>query len=165
MFNQLDKDGSGNLDVAEMNELAQWAFSKLHQDGEAPADWQQKEAERLMKRLDADGDGQISFDEFAAWYSHTSLHIRKYRQGTEAGHHAGVVGHLADTLWSAMSHTKPKKGLSEWINIDDLDYSIHKDLSEDDFKAACRKDPERTARWFEKLELPLEERGCLASLR
>ena len=40
-FDQMDKDGNGTLDAAEMRELALWVFSSFHPDGEAlPADRQ-----------------------------------------------------------------------------------------------------------------------------
>ena len=81
-FDQMDKDGNGTLDAAEMRELALWVFSSFHPDGEAlPADRQQKEAEKLTERLDADGDGKLSFDEFAAWFKKTCAGIAKYRKG------------------------------------------------------------------------------------
>ena len=81
-FEQMDKDGNGTLDAAEMRELALWVFSSFHPGGDAlPADRQQKEAEKLTKRLDADGDGKLSFEEFAAWFKKTCLGIAKYRKG------------------------------------------------------------------------------------
>eukprot|EP01045_Picozoa_sp_COSAG04_P020613 COSAG04_NODE_2126_length_4738_cov_39.131494_2_plen_742_part_00 len=48
--------------------------------------------------------------------------------------------------------------------VDELDFDIPNDFSitDDAFAAACRADPEQTARWFEKLRLPLvEKRSCL----
>ena len=81
-FDQMDKDGNGTLDAAEMRELALWVFSSFHPGGEAlPADRQQKEADKLTKRLDADGDGKLSFEEFAAWFKRTCAGIAKYRKG------------------------------------------------------------------------------------
>ena len=56
--------------------------------------------------------------------------------------------------------------LSERTKVGDL-YSAQNDLSitNEAFDAACRKDPGRTADWFEKLQLALvEEHSCLDEL-
>ena len=87
-YENLEEELSGatemfqEADDAEMRELALWVFSSFHPGGDAlPADRQQKEAEKLTKRLDADGDGKLSFEEFAAWFKKTCLGIAKYRKG------------------------------------------------------------------------------------
>lgn len=58
-FNVLDEDGSGTLEGNELEGLIQLV-------GDNPT---QNEAKDLLKWLDTDGDGEISFEEFArAWW-------------------------------------------------------------------------------------------------
>ena len=46
----IDKDGSGSIDPSELTKLK--------------ADMTKKQLDALMKKLDTDGDGQITLDEF-----------------------------------------------------------------------------------------------------
>ena len=59
--------------------------------------------------------------------------------------------------------------LRNGIKVSELDHDDapqNISVTEDAFATACRKDPERTAAWFETLRLPLVEdrRGCLDEL-
>ena len=152
-FDQMDTNGNGMLDAAELKELVRWVFDSFHRnDIRLPADRQQKEAEKLTKKLDADGDNKLSFDEFAAWYKTTTLDITKYRKAQK----------------KRAARKKGKKDFSPWIKADKLDCDIPDEfsLTEDDFAEICRKNPWRTEEWFEKLTLTLaENRGCHAGLR
>jgi Ca2+-binding EF-hand superfamily protein len=58
VFSKYDKDRSGFLDVQEFQKcLAEFANSMK----------QEYEVEQIVKALDKDGDGRISFHEFIAW--------------------------------------------------------------------------------------------------
>eukprot|EP00487_Bulimina_marginata_P004278 TRINITY_DN20348_c0_g1_i1.p1 TRINITY_DN20348_c0_g1~~TRINITY_DN20348_c0_g1_i1.p1 ORF type:complete len:152 (-),score=22.82 TRINITY_DN20348_c0_g1_i1:17-472(-) len=57
-FDKLDSDGNGFLDINELEKLL---------DG-LNADLSQNPIQDLMSELDTNGDGQLSFKEFAAWY-------------------------------------------------------------------------------------------------
>jgi len=57
-FDKLDKDGNGYLDMNELGSLLQG----LH------ADLELNPIEDLMKELDLNGDGKLSFPEFSTWY-------------------------------------------------------------------------------------------------
>ena len=55
--------------------------------------------------------------------------------------------------------------LSGWIKVSELDAPEDIGVTQKAFVAACHKNPYRTAKWFEKLRLPLKEgHGCLEDL-
>jgi len=66
-FQQVDKDGSGHIDKAELKEVLQ----KL---GGAVSD---EEVDACFEDLDENGDGMIKFDEFSAWYMKSETKIKK----------------------------------------------------------------------------------------
>ena len=59
LFDSIDADGGGTLDIEEMKQLFKDLGLELTQDQEAT----------VMSRIDTDGSGEIDFDEFFAWYS------------------------------------------------------------------------------------------------
>ena len=58
LFDGIDVDGNGALDSEEMKQLFKDLGLELTQDQVAT----------VMSRIDADGSGEIDFDEFFAWY-------------------------------------------------------------------------------------------------
>ena len=58
LFDSIDADGGGTLDIEEMKQLFKDLGLELTQDQVAT----------VMSRIDADGSGEIDFDEFFAWY-------------------------------------------------------------------------------------------------
>jgi Ca2+-binding EF-hand superfamily protein len=58
IFRHFDKDGSGAIDVRELNELME----------ALGADIPQNELDVALKALDADGNGFIDLAEFKAWW-------------------------------------------------------------------------------------------------
>jgi len=66
-FKELDVDGSGFLDGAEVEVFAEWIFSSFHPDGKPLTEEQKKaESKKLLQRLDAkkgNSDGKLSFVE------------------------------------------------------------------------------------------------------
>ena len=58
LFNAVDNDRSGHLDAAEVKELAR----KLK------LDLTDEDVKVAMKKMDADGNGTVDFDEFFGWY-------------------------------------------------------------------------------------------------
>ena len=80
-FDQMDADGSGTLEGEELKQLAEWVFESFHIAGAPLSDAQrEKEAAKLKKRLDEDGNGSLDFDEFATWFKRTCDGIAKYRK-------------------------------------------------------------------------------------
>eukprot|EP00658_Telonema_sp_P-2_P067459 TRINITY_DN5637_c0_g1_i5.p1 TRINITY_DN5637_c0_g1~~TRINITY_DN5637_c0_g1_i5.p1 ORF type:complete len:614 (-),score=155.45 TRINITY_DN5637_c0_g1_i5:62-1903(-) len=80
-FNQLDVDGSGVLEGAELEALGEWVWSSFHPGGEALSEEEKREqGAKLMRRLDANEDGFMSFDEFNGWFRKTCASIERYRR-------------------------------------------------------------------------------------
>jgi len=81
-FKELDADNSGYLQGHEMKELADWIFEAFGR-GHAATDADNKREDRLgrtlMQRLDADGDGKLTFEEFAHWYADSAAQIDAFR--------------------------------------------------------------------------------------
>jgi Ca2+-binding EF-hand superfamily protein len=62
MFNRMDDDGSGVLEPHEVQALC----SQLHQL--VPTQLSSAEMAGAVQRLDRDGNGEVDFAEFFAWY-------------------------------------------------------------------------------------------------
>eukprot|EP01050_Picozoa_sp_SAG11_P032905 SAG11_NODE_10919_length_796_cov_1.411765_1_plen_186_part_01 len=72
LFNDIDDDGGGTLDREEVGHL----LSRL-----SGGDVADQELSAAMSELDADGDGEISFDEFLEWWQR----VRQERAGSTWG--------------------------------------------------------------------------------
>merc|ERR1711865_466231 len=80
-FTKLDKDGSGLLEGAEIEELAQWVWNKFHPGGEViDPDVRAAESSKLLATLDENADGSISFDEFETWFKRTCVCVERFKQ-------------------------------------------------------------------------------------
>jgi Ca2+-binding EF-hand superfamily protein len=77
MFNELDEDGDGTLDVKELVTLCK---SLGIQRGDANV---------VMKQLDADGDGSVTLDEFEAWWRRNGSETVRKRQQLFSAQRAG----------------------------------------------------------------------------
>eukprot|EP00658_Telonema_sp_P-2_P067456 TRINITY_DN5637_c0_g1_i1.p1 TRINITY_DN5637_c0_g1~~TRINITY_DN5637_c0_g1_i1.p1 ORF type:complete len:387 (-),score=99.14 TRINITY_DN5637_c0_g1_i1:62-1222(-) len=68
-------------DRAESIESIEWVWSSFHPGGEALSEEEKNEqAAKLMRRLDANEDGFMSFDEFNGWFRKTCASIERYRR-------------------------------------------------------------------------------------
>jgi len=76
----MDEDDNGFLDGTEMTKLAMWVFDSFHPGGQpiAQAD-REREAAKLLTRIDKNGDGVLEFAEFAQWFTKTCEGIKKFR--------------------------------------------------------------------------------------
>ena len=64
-----------------MEELARWVFKSFHPGGvPVPPEVVAKDVKKLTARLDKDGDGKLSFDEFSKWFTHTCKKIAQFRR-------------------------------------------------------------------------------------
>lgn len=73
MWTQLDANGNGSLDQAELGQFCIWLFGQL--DPRPPALEVQNEAERLLSELDADQSGAVDWDEFVRFWLHRQAMI------------------------------------------------------------------------------------------
>eukprot|EP00656_Telonema_subtile_P035389 TRINITY_DN3936_c0_g1_i1.p1 TRINITY_DN3936_c0_g1~~TRINITY_DN3936_c0_g1_i1.p1 ORF type:complete len:628 (+),score=241.83 TRINITY_DN3936_c0_g1_i1:154-2037(+) len=81
-FDQLDSDGNGMLQGAELVALADWVWSSFHPGGEALSEEHKEQVGvKLLGRLDQNQDGAMSFDEFGEWFGRTCESISKHRRG------------------------------------------------------------------------------------
>ena len=80
-FDELDLDKNGVLNVEELHNLATWVLKSFNPGGKVlPKASRQAEAKKLLQRLDANGDGELDFEEFAEWFGRTSASIVKFRE-------------------------------------------------------------------------------------
>ena len=66
LFQEMDFDNSGNIDAAELSEVAQMRRALHQKSGDKP--WTAALNNRLMEVIDSDGDGQINKFEFIDHY-------------------------------------------------------------------------------------------------
>jgi len=80
-FKQLDVNGNGSLQGAEISKLADWVYDSFNPDGKVMSESERDSGSKeLMKKLDANNDGQLDFDEFSAWFTETCKQISTFRQ-------------------------------------------------------------------------------------
>ena len=61
--------------------LAKWVWSSFHPGGQPLSDEEQDaETSKLLKRLDANRGGRITFEEFVQWFERTCTTIERYRR-------------------------------------------------------------------------------------
>jgi hypothetical protein len=82
-FDELDVDRSGALSRDEVASLAQWTLRSFlkNEHGVLSMTPEQQDAEtsKLMQQADIDGDDELSFEEFAAWFTPTCKRIQEFR--------------------------------------------------------------------------------------
>ena len=87
-FLELDVDKSVALSRDEVANLAQWTLRNFmkNEHGVLSMSIAQQDAEtsKLMKQADLDGDGELSFEEFAAWFTPTCKRIQEFRNKQNA---------------------------------------------------------------------------------
>ena len=70
LFNDIDESGDGTLDGNEI-----WRLCR-----DMGAELDTRELKEAMREMDADGSGEVDFDEFYAWMTQTRKHSRKLAQ-------------------------------------------------------------------------------------
>ena len=70
LFDELDRDGSGALDIDEVAELCRSLGKSLSK----------KEVHAALEAMDADGSGEISFEEFQPWWEVENAKVAKKRE-------------------------------------------------------------------------------------
>ena len=99
-FDSLDVDGNGVLEGNEVLALADWVWDSFH----APADDmlvnvdptpedREEYAHKLLQTLDKNGDKQLDFQEFSAWFSRTTVcELYKRKQVIHQKRAVAIVG-------------------------------------------------------------------------
>merc|ERR1740117_2191226 len=67
-FNQLDTDGSGNLEEAELKALAEWVWTSFNPKQKIAEAVRATEVTKIKEACDKNKDGVIDKDEFLAYY-------------------------------------------------------------------------------------------------
>jgi len=91
-WEEYDRDRSGMLHGSEVVDLAQWVWESFRPGKHMAEAAQTKEAAKLMKRCDKNGDHSIDQDEFTAYYAHIAKEMDLFvleaaiRQGKHLSH-------------------------------------------------------------------------------
>ena len=111
LFEQMDADGSGGLDKAELGELMHGLGEELDAAG----------LDRLMAEMDDDGNGTIEFGEFRAWFlSHVveqSGQLKFQQRREKAARYARRVGVRFGPSWDAKEQARLEVGLDEGLTV------------------------------------------------
>ena len=95
-FEELDTDSSGTLEHDELKDLALWVFDSFHPGGEAlSAEAQDTEVQKLLGKMDDDGNGMLSLEEFADWFRETSESLRKVKRSEKLKQQQAVASSTA----------------------------------------------------------------------
>ena len=69
----------GELTGGELHALCEWVFEQYHPPGAPEAHLDQahieQQAEQLLKQIDRDGDGKVSFAEFKHFFSQDFVNV------------------------------------------------------------------------------------------
>eukprot|EP00656_Telonema_subtile_P051804 TRINITY_DN7065_c0_g1_i3.p1 TRINITY_DN7065_c0_g1~~TRINITY_DN7065_c0_g1_i3.p1 ORF type:complete len:900 (-),score=310.49 TRINITY_DN7065_c0_g1_i3:51-2750(-) len=91
-FMELDVDKSGTLSTDEMLALADFLYTSFNTKGEVLDHGQRQiEAEKLVRKLDKDGDGEISFEEFAKFIEDRLEKLEKFNAKRKAKRDAAAA--------------------------------------------------------------------------
>ena len=63
-FNELDTDESAVLEGKEVLSMAEWVWQSFHPGEKITAEEREKEAKKVLKSCDTNGDGGIDKEEF-----------------------------------------------------------------------------------------------------
>lgn len=105
-FDKHDKDGNGNMDLAEFQEMCLALGAKITEE----------EAKEAMKQLDTDGNGTCCFDEFLeCWnarpelggYSSMALELMKLRVASQSDFFGGAKS-MMQGFFSGSSASEPE---------------------------------------------------------
>ena len=106
IFQDLDSDGSGSLEVDEFARLAESLGRRLSQ----------RECKAAMAEMDQDGSGAIEFDEFASWVRTHST--RAVVCGHGRAHFICLVLVLTRRLvWILLQWAKNKNSRGRWVGM------------------------------------------------
>lgn len=110
LFNEIDEDGSGNLDTDEVKILLAKFGQKLSK----------KKLAKAFAEMDDDGSGEIDFDEFSTWYlkhkegQRAKERAKEHKQAQKAKK-AAKIGDMFGKKWSE----EKEQELNEvWAEVD-----------------------------------------------
>ena len=77
-FKEMDKDGNGTLEGAEITRLADWILTSFHPNGKpVPAAQREKCSNALNKHIGHQAAGGFTFEHFAEWFAGISKGIHR----------------------------------------------------------------------------------------
>ncbi|SDZ23833.1 Ca2+-binding protein, EF-hand superfamily [Jannaschia faecimaris] len=116
-FDDADTDGDGFLTAAELTQASQANF--------------EARSARMIERMDADGDGQISRDEMDARMERRGERFHRGDDDDDRGHHGGRMGDHDERAERGGHHGGAGRGIGGWaFNRADADGNGSLDATE-----------------------------------
>jgi len=135
-WNEIDVDGNGLLEGEEIEELAEWVWCSFRPGKTIDPDTRKREAIKLMKICDEDGDGAVDKSEFKKYFMRTTMEIIKHKSSMNAGEiweeldpdgigsidEHGLTG-LVDWIWTSfrpgtsITDISPEEREKELLNV------------------------------------------------
>jgi len=78
-FAELDSDGSGELEGAEILALAEWVWCSFNPDKRCLPQMRKIQAEKIMTACDSNGDGDVDREEFLVYYDHLTESMEEFK--------------------------------------------------------------------------------------
>lgn len=117
MFQDLDVDGSGELDIGEVKQLAETLLAPVDDASGYPRGFTPTELGDIMTKMDRDGNDAVDFEEFYYWYEQemekkavqVALDVTMAEFEAEAVVRAETIQELQSTLFGKEAEIEQQK--------------------------------------------------------